>query len=56
LFSVGWGESTLSVGIWNNFTAELRMAVTNVAMLHAIPLIAGLESMLVLILSLMLLA
>jgi hypothetical protein len=32
------------------------MAVTNVVMLHAIPLIAGLESMLVLILSLMLLA
>jgi hypothetical protein len=53
LFYVDWEDPTVHFGLWHCFTLQLRIRVKPIEIIHSIPLVASLESMIILILSLM---
>jgi hypothetical protein len=53
LFYVDWEQPNMEFGLWTCLTVRLTIRVSNVVILHSIPLVASLESTLLLILSLM---
>jgi hypothetical protein len=56
LFYVDWEPTVAYYGKWTNFTMTLRVRVHDVEVIHSIPLVASIESVLILFLSMFLLA
>ena len=51
LFYVDWGHAYASFGAWKDFTLDLTIRVRNMEIIHSIPLVSSIESVIILYLS-----